>query len=200
MLNGIDCLSPLGYWTGRDIKIVVAGVRTGDITCLNRMSLCQVGEQGYSKENYYEALEIIPFTRSLYFCTGQMPVVMGMAEWQELTERVVVGLELLVLAVEYKQSGIYKSRYCNIDEGCEEKVGMLVTRAKIAVISCLIMSKFDLFIDGVWEGLRVNPGVCRVMKFVWPIYKENKDEIHRLADKIGWTIKTEDDDAITLEI
>ena len=71
---------------------------------MNLMPLCQadIWEQKYSKESYYEALEIIPFTRSLYFCTGEMSVVMGLAEWQELTERVVVGLEHLVLSFKPK--------------------------------------------------------------------------------------------------
>merc|ERR1712179_368080 len=159
-----------GYWTGRDIKIVLAGVRTGDITCLNLMPLCQadIWEQEYSKESYYEALEIIPFTRSLYFCTGEMSVVMGLAEWQELTERVVVGLDHLVLAVVSKQSGWYKSTYHSIEGGCEGKVALLVPRVKLAVIDCLIMSNFDLFIDAVWEGLGVNPGVAGLSNLYGP--------------------------------
>ena len=131
------------------MRCVVGGVRTGDVTSVNYMPLCQY-EPPYPLETFYEALEIIPITRS----------------------------EFLMLAA----SAYDRSTSETIQEGYEEDVGILITKAKKSGVNCLMMSNFALFAEGVVAGIRMYPGVCREIRLKWNRNPNQRDEVQVLAD------------------
>merc|ERR1711936_1395923 len=77
--------------------------------------------------------------------------------------------------------------------GCDEEVGRLITRAKKAVLENVVFYDFDMFIQGVLQGLGEEGANCEEMSFEWYSTPNHEDKMQEMVDRLGWTNRETDE-------
>jgi len=166
-------------WTPRDIRSVAPSVMCGDVTCVKFLTL---DYYLYTMDDMNEALKIVKVAKSLHVKSSCLPETIGC--WQELADT-AVGLEQLFIVGPNPKLGGYHE----FDEGVEEPVGRLVTRAKESSILNVEFSNFSLFSQAVAGGLAEEGNTCEEIRFQTIV----QEEVQKLREKIGWKEKENSD-------
>merc|ERR1712179_270246 len=88
--------------------------------------------------------------------------------------------------------------YGVVGGGAEAGVGRLVSRVSYAWLGSVVIRHFPTFVNNLVVGLGEEGAKCQEIRFSGSTASDNIDQIVTLGNTLGWTVKEDSDDDITI--